>query len=247
MPCCLARYPPSGQVRQVTMRQPSGGTSPLGIGGASQIMLANESPMLIVSRSSVNELNRQIEHYAREQTSTNTPVVPTVSASSFRANIVLAERDNGCAFPYDEDHWKSISITKEADISPSSSLSSSRTPQSSSSTQSNSRPGSSATSSTDAEEITTSSRTSISSEIPPTSKSELTLNILGPCQRCQMVGINQTTALPQQEPFSTLVKTRRKGDGRVWFGVHAALHTSDDGSNKEKYIQVGNVVMPSRG
>ena len=46
--------------------------------------------------------------------------------------------------------------------------------------------------------------------------------VLGPCQRCQMVCVNQKDASRRPEPFSTLAKTRRR-DGKVWFGMHMCL------------------------
>jgi len=50
------------------------------------------------------------------------------------------------------------------------------------------------------------------------------LRLLGPCRRCQMVCVDQDSGAKdvQGEPFVTLSRTRR-WDGKVWFGVHAAL------------------------
>lgn len=45
-------------------------------------------------------------------------------------------------------------------------------------------------------------------------------DILGPCRRCHMVCIDQTTAQKDEEPFVTLARTRRV-EGRVLFGMHA--------------------------
>jgi len=59
-----------------------------------------------------------------------------------------------------------------------------------------------------------------------------------------MVSIDQTTSLSHQEPFSTLAKTRRKGDGRVWFGVHAALDLAGLVGEDEVFVQVGDLVRP---
>ena len=44
-------------------------------------------------------------------------------------------------------------------------------------------------------------------------------DVQGPCQRCQMVCIDQRTGERGQEPLSTLAKMRRK-NGKVYFGVH---------------------------
>ncbi|KAK5990932.1 Molybdenum cofactor sulfurase [Cladobotryum mycophilum] len=43
--------------------------------------------------------------------------------------------------------------------------------------------------------------------------------LLGACQRCQMVCVDQETGERKQEPFVTLAKTRRF-DGKVYFGAH---------------------------
>ncbi|KAK5090521.1 hypothetical protein LTR05_000694 [Lithohypha guttulata] len=218
-------------------------------------MLANESPMLIVSRSSINELNRQIQRRARE---TGQDERPKVSASSFRANIVVAEQEglsDAEALPYAEDHWLSISIGKmppERHCISSPSKTSTDIPESDSG--GSSRSISSSDSSPNAEDDTTLSRRTSSSypesrlteddvDAGKMSANVLKMDILGPCQRCQMVGINQATGEPQQEPFSTLAKTRRKGDGRVWFGVHASL-AADMTDNQEMCIQVGDHVFP---
>lgn len=256
VPCCLARYPTTGQTRSISIRKPlsvpSIARSPIML---PQTMLANESPMLIVSRSSINELNRQIQRRARE---TGQDERPKVSASSFRANIVVAEQEglsDAEALPYAEDHWLSISIGKmppERHCISSPSKTWTDVPESDGG--SFSRSSSSSDSSPNAEDDTTLSRRTSSSypesrlteedvDAGKVSANVLKMDILGPCQRCQMVGINQATGEPQQEPFSTLAKTRRKGDGRVWFGVHASL-AADMTNNQEMCIQVGDHVFP---
>jgi len=67
---------------------------------------------------------------------------------------------------------------------------------------------------------------------------KMNLRLLGPCRRCQMVCVDQDSGAKdvQGEPFVTLSKTRR-WDGKVWFGVHAALETGALAS-----IQPGDVV-----
>jgi len=180
LPCTLARFPSDGRVRQVQMRIP--GTPATETGRS--ITLTNESPILLVSRSSVNRLN---EHIKR-----NGGVGKAVAADSFRANIVVSEelRRGQEESPYVEDQWTRVKIGKN-----------------------------------------------------PRSEFE----ILGPCQRCQMVCVDQKNAQRRQEPFSTLAKTRRK-DGRVWFGMHMCLHTSgcvDGVSEFRTYLQVGDRVEAS--
>ena len=60
----------------------------------------------------------------------------------------------------------------------------------------------------------------------PGTAHETRLEMLGSCRRCQMVCVDQSTAEKNEEPFSTLAKTRRMG-GKVWFGVHGGLETGE--------------------
>lgn len=261
VPCCLGRYPrDTTHSRNVSIREPSRDMStPTPSKQQPQLMLSNESPILIVSSSSVDELNRQIRQNAQQE---NKPVIE-VSPSSFRANIVVGQQTKGqMGSPYVEDTWTSISIassnmsTKPADShSPStptrlSHSSDTHSDTSASPSITDSIPGSFSTvEAADETDPTTLASRSTSLSLPNTSQDKrLTLDILGPCQRCQMLSINQSTALSQQEPFSTLVKTRRKGDGRVWFGVHASLAASSGGSQETEvgdvYVKVGDLVVP---
>ncbi|KAK5318126.1 hypothetical protein LTR93_008171 [Exophiala xenobiotica] len=164
VPCTLARFPSNGTVRQAKVRTPGSITRgrPATELGRS-IALANESPILLVSRSSVNRLNEQIKH--------NGGVGKAVAADSFRGNIVIAEQVDGgqSECPYAEDNWTSLQIGED-----------------------------------------------------PAN----TFDVLGPCQRCQMVCVDQKSAQRRQEPFSTLAKTRRR-EGRVWFGMHMCLKSMD--------------------
>ncbi|CAH0028627.1 unnamed protein product [Clonostachys rhizophaga] len=68
--------------------------------------------------------------------------------------------------------------------------------------------------------------------------------LLGACQRCQMVCVDQSTGEKRQEPFTTLSKTRRFG-GKVYFGSHMALnHKGRTETNETQHpvIQVGDTV-----
>ena len=68
------------------------------------------------------------------------------------------------------------------------------------------------------------------------------LDVLGGCRRCQMVCVDQTTAEKNEEPFVTLAKTRRK-QGKIYFGVHAAL--AEGGSKKQTAkVMIGDKVKP---
>lgn len=72
-----------------------------------QITLSNESPILVVSRSSVNRLNETIKAHSKNGNS------KTVAADVFRGNIVVAERlarRGDVEQPYAEDRWSSLRI-----------------------------------------------------------------------------------------------------------------------------------------
>lgn len=67
------------------------------------ILLSNESPILTISRSSLNRLNEQIKHKEGK----------AAHASVFRANIIVAEdlaSSPGQEQPYAEDEWRSLGI-----------------------------------------------------------------------------------------------------------------------------------------
>ncbi|PGH28003.1 hypothetical protein AJ80_00258 [Polytolypa hystricis UAMH7299] len=164
------------------------------------ILLSNESPMLLISRSSVNRLNEAIK--SNGKSGNNKP--KAVAADVFRANIVVAEEIStspsptlpSVEQPYIEDTWTGFQIGWHK------------------------------------------------------------FEILSSCQRCQMVCVDQDTAERSQEPFSTLVKTRRM-NGKVVFGRHVCLippakkdgsHHDDRrllvGADRRPMVQVGDVVTP---
>lgn len=166
VPCTLARFPRDGIIRQAKVRVPGmyRGKQATEIGKS--IALSNESPILLVSRSSVNRLNEQIKQ-------NSSGVGKAVTADSFRGNIVVAEdlQRGQMERPYVEDEWQFLRIGDD---------------------------------------------------------SRNSFEILGPCQRCQMVCVDQKSAQRRQEPFSTLAKTRRR-EGRVWFGMHMCLASTENG------------------
>ena len=74
------------------------------------IQMSNESPILVISRSSVDSLNETIKSSFKAGKAAH--------ASVFRANIVLAERPRSnpriiqtSTHPYIEDHWSSLTFT----------------------------------------------------------------------------------------------------------------------------------------
>jgi molybdenum cofactor sulfurtransferase len=181
VPCTLARFPKRGTVRQAQVRIPGRVQGKAAKETGRSITLANESPILLISRSSVNRLNEQIKH--------NGGVGKAVAAASFRGNIVVAEELEAGQneTPYAEDDWECVRIGDD-----------------------------------------------------PKNR----FDVLGPCQRCQMVCVDQKNAERRQEPFSTLAKTRRK-HGRVWFGMHMCLTSSMCGElGAPVYIRIGDRVTP---
>lgn len=220
VPCTLARLPPqtftrfsktSGGIqsvsRETSLTSSMPGSFPDSLGHSiltrNPILLSNESPILLISRSSVNRLNESIK--ANSSLGTKLGVNKAVAADVFRANIIVSEnlgnRKSGDAEqPYIEDTWTSLRIESH------------------------------------------SSHANVSKD-----KEALVFNVLGQCQRCQMVSIDQFTANKSEEPFLTLAKTRRR-DGKVYFGMHIALNTlsvattsPDPATANEHHTAVGSV------
>lgn len=205
VPCTLARFPAHGgtgpSVRHAKAHLSSiikrisatSGVSTPPKQSPPSILLSNESPILFITRPSLDRLTSQIVH--------NNGIAP--HASVFRANIIISSSPTSSALlpnnnhnnttdqAYAEDNWTSLSIS------------------------------------------------GISNNTDKYSSST-TLKTLGPCRRCQMVTIDQTTGVreAQGEPFATLAKTRR-WDGKVWFGVHACL----DGGSAGGVVRVGDRVV----
>ncbi|KAF3006047.1 hypothetical protein E8E13_010860 [Curvularia kusanoi] len=151
-----------------------------GVSVSKPILLANESPILTISRSSLNRLNELIKAEGGK----------AAQAEVFRANIVVAENPDyppGLEDPYAEDEWRYLQIGNHY------------------------------------------------------------FEMLGACRRCQMVCIDQQTAERNQEPFTTLAKTRRF-DGRVYFGEHTCHLPINDCSAPSQIptIMVGEAVQPYR-
>ncbi|KAL1861144.1 hypothetical protein Plec18170_001659 [Paecilomyces lecythidis] len=208
VPCTLARFPPQTSPRYSKPRQPfvrrtryAGNDMPGSFPERQMfpperqnpILLSNESPILLISRSSVNRLNETIKATSKNGSRINR----AVAADVFRANVVVAENTyhnpglpSIVEQPYAEDNWTSLCIGPE----------------------------------------------------------RLQFDVLGHCQRCQMVCIDQLTATRSEEPFSTLAKTR-KVDGKVVFGRHMCLSADNEepehGLSRTKTIMVGDTVIPS--
>ncbi|KAF7913774.1 uncharacterized protein EAF01_000180 [Botrytis porri] len=68
------------------------------------ILLSNESPILVINRSSINKLNEEIAKSGGK----------LASASVFRGNVVLASTESTDSHhPYSEDHWSTLHIGSE--------------------------------------------------------------------------------------------------------------------------------------
>ncbi|EEP77662.1 hypothetical protein UREG_02511 [Uncinocarpus reesii 1704] len=201
VPCTLARFPPQSSERCYKLRSPSSkqnGRSNILPRALSRfksppyqppILLSNESPMLLVSRSSVNKLNEMIK-----QRRSNARTVP---CDVFRANIIVAEdlypyqmnsrthnTQLSTEHPYIEDSWSGFRVGGQK------------------------------------------------------------FDVLSSCQRCQMVCIDQDTGVRNEEPYSTLAKTR-KFNGKVYFGRHVSLASdSMRGGGSFPTVKVGDAVLP---
>lgn len=115
-PCTLARFPAA--ISGLSTRhskahlKPSRKQSESGFSPKSQprpIFLSNESPILTISRSSLNRLNEQIKCKGGK----------AADATVFRANIVVAENPAvppGSEQPYVEDDWQSLHIGQQVTL-----------------------------------------------------------------------------------------------------------------------------------
>lgn len=127
VPCTLARFPPQtanrysrpprlssnwkNRFRKFTMPGsfPPDLPPPIRETGQNPLLLSNEMPILVVSRSSVNRLNETI----KANTKHGAGASKAVAADVFRGNIVVAERLaqlGDAEQPYVEDLWSSLRI-----------------------------------------------------------------------------------------------------------------------------------------
>lgn len=128
VPCALARFPAGGsgpsarhakahmQQHQRIMRQPdysnamdsegNGPPTPPDSDNEAQsrpILLSNESPILMINKASMVELNHLISLTGGK----------LASPSVFRANIVIANKGSPMDQPYCEDHWSGLRIGQQ--------------------------------------------------------------------------------------------------------------------------------------
>ncbi|KKK27015.1 hypothetical protein ARAM_001150 [Aspergillus rambellii] len=161
---------------------------------ATRILLSNESPLLLISRSSVNRLNEAIKSGAPNTNAgipgpgSNSSSKKAVAADVFRANLVVAETIPTAERPYVEDTWQSLRIGSE----------------------------------------------------------QMPFAVLGSCERCQMVCVDQLTGQRWDEPFATLAKTR-KINRKILFGRHISPAAEVGEGGCLGTVMVGDVVTPSFG
>ncbi|KAK2880126.1 hypothetical protein FQN49_000540 [Arthroderma sp. PD_2] len=212
VPCALARFPPQqgrssarfSKPYQRPVRErvhssipingiPGSFHEPVASGSKRPILLSNEGPILLISRSSVNNVNETIKSSGKPNSTSK-----AVAADAFRANIIVSENistaipnlpvgyrpPTSFEQPYIEELWTGFQV------------------------------------------------------------GNATFDTLGPCQRCQMICIDQLTATRSEEPFSTLAKTR-KVDGKVHFGSHVSLSRAMEG--RLRTIRVGELLTPFYG
>jgi molybdenum cofactor sulfurtransferase len=109
IPCTFARFPAS-ESAQTDMRHSKGHLQPAGLNATPRpILLSNESPILTISRSSLNHLNETIKAAGGK----------AVPLAAFRANIVLAENPflpPGQERPWEEDSWEGMQTSSGAEF-----------------------------------------------------------------------------------------------------------------------------------
>lgn len=113
VPCTLARRQKPAGTRNVAISDKTHSVSAHSPesnakGPSKSTLLANESPILLVSQSSVDHLNSNIQ-----SNSANATPIP---ADSFRGNIVVAQQElpSEKKAPYAEDCWTSLQIGEDS-------------------------------------------------------------------------------------------------------------------------------------
>lgn len=105
VPCTLARFPASLASKRhfkPHLSTPVNGDAGLCAVKSPPILLSNESPILLVNRTSVDLLNEEIKNSGGKM----------AKVDVFRANIVIAETGPK-RVAYAEDTWKHLQIGKE--------------------------------------------------------------------------------------------------------------------------------------
>lgn len=110
VPCTLARHGIAAAADKVVSSPPEAPTHPMPgyfpdavtTTTTKVTSLANESPILLISQSSVDSLNLSIQ--------SNDPHAKPIPADTFRSNIVIAQEPGRREVPYAEDRWTSLQI-----------------------------------------------------------------------------------------------------------------------------------------
>lgn len=168
VPCTLARK----ESKALPLKSQRGrAASRKSITSVRELSFANEGQLLLVSKASVDELNRRVAAALdAESQSQGKPSVVAVDALRFRPNIVVTGAD-----AHDEDNWDSISICSQK------------------------------------------------------------FGVVGGCNRCQMVNIDQITGLKEtNQPLATLASYRRR-KGHITFGILLEQDTPDVPNSNPKF------------
>ncbi len=110
-PCTLARFPATSAAFSTRHSKAHLNLDKLSTISSKQrpILLSNESPILTISRSSLNRLNEQIKLIDGK----------AAHASVFRANIIVAENpasSPGSERPYAEDDWRCLRLSNTVNL-----------------------------------------------------------------------------------------------------------------------------------
>ncbi|OQO13094.1 hypothetical protein B0A48_02558 [Cryoendolithus antarcticus] len=107
VPCTLARFPTPTSTDPSTRHSKPQLSKPASTFGPSPLLLPNESPILAITRPSLNALNTYLKlHF-----------LPAAPAAQFRANIILAQSSPaGSEVPWDEDTWRSFTIASDKGV-----------------------------------------------------------------------------------------------------------------------------------
>ena len=110
-PCTLARFPATSAALSTRHSKAHLNLDKLSTTNNKQrpILLSNESPILTISRSSLNRLNEQIKLTDGK----------AAHASVFRANVIVAENpasSPGSERPYAEDNWRCLRINNTVNL-----------------------------------------------------------------------------------------------------------------------------------
>ncbi|OQO07368.1 hypothetical protein B0A48_07065 [Cryoendolithus antarcticus] len=107
VPCTLARFPSPTLTDPSTRHSKPQLSKPSSTFGPSPLLLPNESPILAITRPSLNALNTFLKLHS----------LPAAPAAQFRANIVLAQSSPaGSETPWAEDTWQGFAVASDKGV-----------------------------------------------------------------------------------------------------------------------------------